>query len=537
MNKVDCIRGRNKAGCVPTRQTPPYSAEYRGRVPLSPADKNISLDAGFCQVNKVDCIRGRNKAGCVPTRQTPPYSAEYRGRVPLSPADKNISLDAGFCQVNKVDCIRGRNKAGCVPTRQTPPYSAEYRGRVPLSPADKNISLDGGFCQGKEEKMRRLSNLPYKRRTQFNLYQTITFEKTQKLMRVKHLKCDFSDGGKMAFKRIVLKDGEKGKLVLKSAEILSGENNSIPEEFLLLPKGKTEFEGGYYILDDKAMDRVIENFKKRGIDIVVDYEHQTIYGETAPAAGWIKDLKKTPGGIVAKVEWTSKAKEFLKNKEYRYFSPVINLDSKRRVISLHSVALTNAPRTYRQVSLVAKNNFGKEAFVMNPEILKLLGLPEDASEKEVLSAISDLKQRAEKEPEKEEVIPKEVLEALGLEKADKSEVIASIHALKQEAEAVKVEEFVALKKKLAEMTAEKLVEEALEAGKILPAQKEWALKYAMNDEKGFKAFMEKAPQVAPLKDLPKGKDEKQEVMTETLKLVAENMGVSIEDIKKYGGLK
>ena len=31
-----------KAGCMPTRQTPPYSAEYRGRVPLSPANKNIN---------------------------------------------------------------------------------------------------------------------------------------------------------------------------------------------------------------------------------------------------------------------------------------------------------------------------------------------------------------------------------------------------------------------------------------------------------------------------------------------------------------
>ena len=91
--------GRNKGTCVPTRQAPVVSAEYRGRVPLSPADKNISLDGGFCQVNKVDCIRGRNKAGRMPTRQTPPVSAEYRGRVPLSPADKNISLNAGFCQL------------------------------------------------------------------------------------------------------------------------------------------------------------------------------------------------------------------------------------------------------------------------------------------------------------------------------------------------------------------------------------------------------------------------------------------------------
>ena len=45
--------GRNKGTCVPTRQTPAYSAEYWGRVPLSPADKNISLFAGFCQGEEI----------------------------------------------------------------------------------------------------------------------------------------------------------------------------------------------------------------------------------------------------------------------------------------------------------------------------------------------------------------------------------------------------------------------------------------------------------------------------------------------------
>ncbi len=418
-------------------------------------------------------------------------------------------------------------KAGCMPTRQTPPYSAEYRGRVPLSPANKNIIH--------REKKSRLSNSASKPRTLFKRYETITFEKSQNLIGSKRLKFNFSNGGKMSKFKILSNVPERGGLVLKTVEIFSDNNQTVPTEFLLLRKGKTEFEGGYYILDDDAADKVIANFKKRGIDVVIDYEHQTIWGDKAPAAGWIKDLKKTQEGIVAVVEWTDTAKEFLKNREYRYFSPVIELDENYRVVSLHSVALTNAPKTYNQISLVAKNNFRKEEFDMNPEICKALGLSEDADEKAVLSAIVSLKEKAGKT---KEIVPTEILKALGLkEDADKSEIVATIHALKQTTNAVKVEEIAALKRELAQLKAEKLVEEAMEEGKITPSQKEWALNYAISDEKGFKAFVEKAPVVAPLKNLPKGKQTDDTTISETLKRVAQNMGVSIEDIKKYGGLK
>ena len=66
---------------------------------------------------------------------------------------------------------------------------------------------------------------------------------------------------------------------------------------------------------------------------------------TAPAAGWITALEAVEGeGIYATVEWTAKAAEFIKAKEYRYMSPVIFIsDDDRRAVKLASVALTNTP--------------------------------------------------------------------------------------------------------------------------------------------------------------------------------------------------
>ena len=53
-------------------------------------------------------------------------------------------------------------------------------------------------------------------------------------------------------------------------------------------------------------------FKGRHLDLVIDYEHQTLKDVQAPAGGWIKDIYKGDDALVAKVEWTPKAQEYLK---------------------------------------------------------------------------------------------------------------------------------------------------------------------------------------------------------------------------------
>jgi phage I-like protein len=59
-------------------------------------------------------------------------------------------------------------------------------------------------------------------------------------------------------------------------------------------------------------------------------------------------------------------------------------------------------------------------------------------------------------------------------------------------------ELAVLKARLAAEVADRAVGEALQAGKISPAQREWALEYFRQDQEGFAAYVARAPKVMPL---------------------------------------
>ena len=116
-------------------------------------------------------------------------------------------------------------------------------------------------------------------------------------------------------------------------------------------------------MDEESLRLMKAEIARHGVDVVVDYEHQTLDGVQAPAAGWVKELSIQDGHIVAKVEWTDRAAEYLKNREYRYLSPVITvrkLDGK--ATGLHSLASTNTPadRHHRTLSSIPVATMTKE---------------------------------------------------------------------------------------------------------------------------------------------------------------------------------
>ena len=120
----------------------------------------------------------------------------------------------------------------------------------------------------------------------------------------------------------------------------------LPEWYLIFPEGISEYANGESILvDESSWQRVQSKLADRGIDVVVDYEHQTQAGTEAPAGGWVKEWK-WDGGIWAKIEWTEKAESYLRAKEYRYFSPgflrkkgVNGVPGK--LVAIQHIALTN----------------------------------------------------------------------------------------------------------------------------------------------------------------------------------------------------
>lgn len=337
--------------------------------------------------------------------------------------------------------------------------------------------------------------------------------------------------------------------------ILSGEQiEDCPKQIRILPTGKVSSEKGEFFVDEESFRLMKNEMLRRGIDIVIDYEHQTLKDIQAPAGGWIKDIEWTPEAIIAKVEWTERAKEYLKNKEYRYLSPVILCRAKdSKAVVLHSVALTNTPAINGMFTIINSSdieNYNNEIRGGNKMDLKkligLLGLDEDATEEQVMAALEeklkkkeDSKKEPEETPKQEEMNEQEKLVANSVilallelpESAKTDEVAGKIMSLKAGETAVQ-RQVNELAQQLKERDAEDSVMKALKSGKITTAQYNWAKMYALNDKKGFESFLEKAPQVVPLEKIS-FEEKKEGKGAEVSALVLKACGVSKEDIEKF----
>lgn len=363
----------------------------------------------------------------------------------------------------------------------------------------------------------------------------------------------------------------KGLTPIQMVMKVSSDGGNIPTEIQIIPYGHHTTDKGDFVLDEEAMAAVMADLAGMENDMVIDYEHQTLYGGEAPAAGWIKKLvNKGSEGLWAVVEWTERAAGYLANKEYRYLSPVfLKRKSDGHVTRLINAALTNAPAIDGMVALVNKAAFGRkeptEVSEMK-ELFKLLGLAPDATEEMAMKAVQELQAGAVL------VAHKDVLVALGLKedvsledavagvvamKADAeglagirkdlgledsataSEVSGTVMAMKQGAgqEGEAAARLAAVEAKLAKGDAEGLVAQALKDGKISVAMKDWAIDYATKDAVAFKVFMDKAPQVVPLGEkIPGGGpaggsggfDSPEEA------IIAKQLNVTPERLKKYG---
>lgn len=333
------------------------------------------------------------------------------------------------------------------------------------------------------------------------------------------------------------------ELVICTAE---GKNvESVPEEIKLLPLGNVNSAHGAFLVTKESCDLIRSRFRNRKLDLVIDYEHQTLKDVQAPAAGWIKDISLGTDAVIAKVEWTERARNYLKNREYRYLSPVILArKSDNMVVGLHSAALTNTPAIDGMFALVNSLDIeeledfqeGGEHNMNLKKVLALLGLPEDAAEVDVEAAIKKLQETAKPEKVPEELVAnKTILTRLGLKEDAKTEdVLVAIAGLGPD-EGLKAE-IRALKAKMEQKESQEAVEKAMNAGKVSAAQKEWAMEYALKDPKGFATYVEKAPAIVPMGRLA-GKDPEEKKMEtdESVLAACKLLGISEEDLKKYGG--
>lgn len=317
---------------------------------------------------------------------------------------------------------------------------------------------------------------------------------------------------------------------------------SVLREVVLAPPGEVPSRSGTFTVNRKSAELIQAAIDAHGADVVIDWEHQTLGGEyaapdgRAPATGWIKSVSfDEKRGIVASVAWNDRGTEAIRGQEYKYISPVFNLED-GKVIGLHSAGLVNKPAIPRMDALAASNRFlTKETVAMQdpssgqvpadatsaPDpmlslgvIAEKLGIKVESMDlavalKQVADAIPSKKEGDKKEEDgggkkdASDAVANSVRKALGLKDgAAEDEMLVVINSLRANDVAMKkaVEEIDALKRKGAERDADELMRPFLVANKINPSDAEdvkVCKELAMSDPAAFKHHMERRTPYAP----------------------------------------
>jgi phage I-like protein len=184
--------------------------------------------------------------------------------------------------------------------------------------------------------------------------------------------------------------------VIQTAHFLaiSADPSSLPSEFRLFSYGKNETSKGTFVLDPAGLDSVMRAYADHGVELAIDYEHQTFAaadnGKPAPAAGWFVPEARADGLWAVNVRWTDAAAEMLRGKEYRYFSPTFEVDKDNRITRLLPVALTNFPATKNQTPLIAARDIAATEIRMSNAVNKILSLKDEAGDDEVEARVVSL---------------------------------------------------------------------------------------------------------------------------------------------------
>ena len=286
----------------------------------------------------------------------------------------------------------------------------------------------------------------------------------------------------------------------------SGYNTQTAHKLVrLLPLGLVHSTKGDFLVDNESFQAIRCKFTERQLQIPVDYEHQTLKDMQAPAAGWIKDILLKSDGIYGAVDWTERAAEYLKNREYKYISPVVTIrNTDRKAVGLHSAALTNTPAIDAMTPVACSDKPGEsEGGVDQSET--------DSSNKGI-EALAELLQ----------LDPSATME----------DIYQAVAALLEGREALKLKAD-ACQFEVVRMKADGVVEEALRDGKVMPFQRDWAFQSAMNDMDSFTLWLKTAPQVVPMGEVCAGRLPQ---MPHHRSRAHELMGLSAEDIEKYGNI-
>lgn len=313
----------------------------------------------------------------------------------------------------------------------------------------------------------------------------------------------------------------------------------IPAGEFNAPRGAMSGSGPWF-LDEALAKPIIERAALRSTDIVIDYEHQTLGGGKAPASGWIDrtSLEWREDGMYGRVKWNSAAAKAIDDDEYRYLSPVFPYDAETgAVLDLLHVALTNNPAIDTAIPALAAARMGSGTYpttqedntVDREELIKLLGLADDATDEQIAEAIKKLQTDLAAKDEQIAAKTQEVAAAKAGSAPDLSKYVP--RAVFNEAQ----QQVAALSANGSAAELDKLIAEGLKDGRI-PGQAtaDWLKGQGLA---ACKAHLEGAPSIAALTGrqsqtrVPDDKGNKNK-LSETELAVCRASGLTPEEYRK-----
>jgi len=243
-----------------------------------------------------------------------------------------------------------------------------------------------------------------------------------------------------------------------------------PEWLHMLPAG--QFSGmdgrGPYLAPD--LEALIAIFNSEGRKLPVDENHAIDLaakaGNPAPARGWIVELQAREDGLWGRVEWTEEGQRLVVGKAYGYLSPVFLHTPQKpyRIGKVLRVALTNDPNLnfltalhQREAAVASAHQAQQETAThaaLVGKIVEAVGLPSGTSGDALVTALQS----------RGKVTPTE---------AENAELRSSVTSLQSQ--------LTTLISNHARDRAVVVVEDAVKAGKIVPALKEHMIARHMKD--------------------------------------------------------
>lgn len=259
--------------------------------------------------------------------------------------------------------------------------------------------------------------------------------------------------------------------------------------------------GPYFLRDPEAV--IARSFKDAPAgEIPIDVDHaigrSARTGQPAPARGWITAMQSREDGIWAKVRWTPEGRELVSNQSYRSVSPAIVHLLNGTITAIREVSLVNRPNLR---GMTALNQESTE--MLREELAKMLGLDDDATDEQVLSALkTKMADKGSETSLQSQLDP--IAKAAGLDAGASAEAIALAVQTATAATAESTDELTALQARIEELettgkrrASEEFIDAAIREGRIgVKAQRDEFISLHMADAGAAEKIISGLPTIA-----------------------------------------